>query len=244
MVQWFTRHGPRILIIKISWEFIETGDLPIPALACLFSPSAASESLQLYEGRRRRGRQRMRWLDGITDSWTWVWVGSGSWWWTGKPGVLQAMELKRVGHDWATELNWTELRPVAEPGGAGAPGPGLSSEQGTCSGTCRASSKGRVCVSVCIGVCLCVSVYQCMWVCLSVYQCTWVCIWVCQCVSICESVSDEWVRGSVYQYVSPWGICVRVWVSIVCLCECVSAPMCWRNQAAWRVARTEMGRQV
>ena len=22
------------------------------------------------EGRRRRGRQRMRWLDGITDSWT------------------------------------------------------------------------------------------------------------------------------------------------------------------------------
>ena len=32
------------------------------------------------EGRRRRGRQRMRWLDGITDTqWTWVWVDSGSW---------------------------------------------------------------------------------------------------------------------------------------------------------------------
>ena len=31
------------------------------------------------EGRRRRGRQRMRWLDGITDSITWVWVNSGSW---------------------------------------------------------------------------------------------------------------------------------------------------------------------
>ena len=31
------------------------------------------------EGRRRRGEQRMRWLDGITDSWTWVWVNSGSW---------------------------------------------------------------------------------------------------------------------------------------------------------------------
>ena len=31
------------------------------------------------EGRRRRGRQRMRWLDGITDKWTWVWVDSGSW---------------------------------------------------------------------------------------------------------------------------------------------------------------------
>ena len=236
MVQWFTRRGPRILIIKISWEFVETGDLPVPALACLFSPSAASESLRLAEDRRRRGRQRMRWLDGITDSWTWVWVGSGSWWWTGKPGVLEAMGLQS-----RTRLSdWTELRAVAEPGGARAPGPGLSSEQGTCSGTCRASSKGRVCVSVCIGVFLCVSVYQCMWVCLSVYQCTWVCIWVCT----CENVSDEWVRGSVYQYVSAWGICVRVWVSIVCLCECVSAPMCWRNQAARRVARTETGRQI
>ena len=38
--------------------------------------------------------------------WTWVWVSSGSWWWTGKPGVLQSMESQRVGHDWATELNW------------------------------------------------------------------------------------------------------------------------------------------
>ena len=30
----------------------------------------------------------------------------GSWWWTGKPGVLQSMGSQRVGHDWATELNW------------------------------------------------------------------------------------------------------------------------------------------
>ena len=28
------------------------------------------------EGRRRRGRQRMRWLDVITDTITWVWVDS------------------------------------------------------------------------------------------------------------------------------------------------------------------------
>ena len=44
------------------------------------------------------------------DSWmvslTWVWVDSSSWWWTGRPGVLQSMGLQRVGHDWATELNW------------------------------------------------------------------------------------------------------------------------------------------
>ena len=41
--------------------------------------------------------------------WTWVWVNSGSWWWTGRPGVLQFMGSWRVGHDWVTELNWTEL---------------------------------------------------------------------------------------------------------------------------------------
>ena len=41
--------------------------------------------------------------------WTWVWVNSGSWWWTGRPGVLWFMGSQRVGHDWATELNWTEL---------------------------------------------------------------------------------------------------------------------------------------
>ena len=37
---------------------------------------------------------------------TWVWVNSGSWWWTGRPGMLQFMGSQRVGHDWATELNW------------------------------------------------------------------------------------------------------------------------------------------
>ena len=34
--------------------------------------------------------------------WTWVWVNSGSWRWTGKPDLLQSMELQRVGNDWAT----------------------------------------------------------------------------------------------------------------------------------------------
>ena len=39
-------------------------------------------------------------------SWTWVSVNSGSWWWTGRPGVLRFMGSQRVGHSWATELNW------------------------------------------------------------------------------------------------------------------------------------------
>ena len=43
------------------------------------------------EGRRRRGRQRMRWLDGITNSMGVVWVDSGSWWWTGRPDMLWYM---------------------------------------------------------------------------------------------------------------------------------------------------------
>jgi len=34
---------------------------------------------------------------------------TGSWWWTGRPGVLRFMGSQRVGHNWATELNWTEL---------------------------------------------------------------------------------------------------------------------------------------
>ena len=45
------------------------------------------------------------WMASLTR-WTWVWLSSGIWWWTGKPGVLQSMGSQRVGHNWATELNW------------------------------------------------------------------------------------------------------------------------------------------
>ena len=47
------------------------------------------------------------WMASPTG-WTWVWVNSGSWWWTERPGVLRFMGSQRVGHDWATELNWDQ----------------------------------------------------------------------------------------------------------------------------------------
>ena len=59
-------------------------------------------------GRRRRGRQRMKWLDGITDLMDLSLSELRSWWWTGRPGVLRFMGSQRVGHNWATELNWKE----------------------------------------------------------------------------------------------------------------------------------------
>ena len=62
----------------------------------------------LGTGREGDNRGWDGWMASLTR-WTWVWVNSGSWWWTGRPGVLRFMGSQRVGHDWATKLNWTEL---------------------------------------------------------------------------------------------------------------------------------------
>ena len=48
------------------------------------------------EGRRKRGRQKMRWLDGITNLIHMSLSKLRDRWRTGKPGVLQLMGLQRV----------------------------------------------------------------------------------------------------------------------------------------------------
>ena len=72
--------------------------------------------LRRIEGKRRRGRQRIRCLDGITDSMDRSLGKLGSWWWTRRPGVLQSMESQRVEHNWATELNWICIQVSCEAG--------------------------------------------------------------------------------------------------------------------------------
>ena len=98
-----------------SWVFIGRTDAEAET-AILWPPDARADSLEKtlmlgkIEGRRRRGRKRIRWLDGITDSMN---MGLGRvchWWWTGRPEVLQFMGSQRVRHGWETGLNWTELK--------------------------------------------------------------------------------------------------------------------------------------
>ena len=67
--------------------------------------------LWCWDGLGARGEGDDRGWDGWMASltlWTWVWVNSGSWWWTERPSVLRFMGSQRVGHDWATDLIWSD----------------------------------------------------------------------------------------------------------------------------------------
>ena len=80
--------------------------------------------LWCWEGLGAGGKGDDRGWDGCMASptrWTWVWVNSGSLWWTRRPGVLRFMGSQRVGHNWATELNWRQRLP--QPLGTGCKEP-------------------------------------------------------------------------------------------------------------------------
>ena len=96
-----------------SWIFIGRTDAEAKTPK-LWPPDAKSwptgKRLCCWERLRAEGEGDDRGWDGWMASqarWTWVWVNSGSWWWSGRPGMLRFMGSQRVGHNWATELNWT-----------------------------------------------------------------------------------------------------------------------------------------
>ena len=111
-VPWTARRSNQSILKEISPEYSLEGLMLKLKLQYFGHLMWRTESLEKtlmlgkIEGRGRRGRQRMRWLDGITFSKDLSLGKLGSWWWTGRPGVLQFMGSQKVGHDWATELNW------------------------------------------------------------------------------------------------------------------------------------------
>ena len=113
-VPWTARRSNQFILKEISPEYSLKG--PMLKLKLLYFghlmriTDSLEKTLMLgkIEGGRSGGWQRVRWLDCISDSMDMSWVNSRSWWWTGRPGVLRFMGSQRVGHDWATELNWTE----------------------------------------------------------------------------------------------------------------------------------------
>ena len=98
-----------------SWVFIGRTDAEAETpilLATSCKELTHWKRLWCWEGLGVGGEGDDRGWDGwmaLPTQWTWVWVNSGIWWWTGRPGMLWFMGSQRVGHDWATELNWMDL---------------------------------------------------------------------------------------------------------------------------------------
>ena len=109
-VPWTARRSNQFILKEISPECSLEGLMLKLKLQCFGHLMWRTDSFEKtvilgkIEGGRRRGQQRMRWLDGTTTQRTWVGVNFRSWWWTGRPDMLQPMGKQRVGHDWVTEV--------------------------------------------------------------------------------------------------------------------------------------------
>ena len=103
-VSWTARSNQSILR-EISSEYSLEGLMLKPQIFghLMQRVDSLEKTLMLgkTEGRRRRGRQRTRWLMASPTQWTWA--SSGRWWRTGKPGMLQSRRSQRLWQDWATE---------------------------------------------------------------------------------------------------------------------------------------------